>query len=249
MKMYCIKCGSSLENGAKFCPHCGQVMPIQLNPTPVQQPQKFDPSALNQPDNQNSGQVSEPQVNQPVQTITDQQGIFVNPPVSNQPQPNQPYTNESTQPYVQPDNQFSGQSYIPVQNKPFDAQLYQQNYNPYVDQNEEVECEEKIRLMNKVFKWGLLGLIFSETVILSILGIIFSAKAKKMANLCKNMYGSLKGKGRIGHIFSIIGLVSGIFVTALLAYVVFVVVLTLLIETPDVEKTYSLMNDVLNWYL
>lgn len=91
----------------------------------------------------------------------------------------------------------------------------------------EADEEKKSAMAAYVFKWGLMGAIFSHTLILSFLGIIFSSKAKKAANDYKRQFGNLKGKILAGHILSIAGLVLGIIYTVFVAFYIFVLFVSL----------------------
>ncbi len=86
------------------------------------------------------------------------------------------------------------------------------SYEQSVEQN-----AEKDRCAGELFKWGLLGLIFADTGILSLLGWIFSAKAKRMAQEYAYTYGELKGRAQVGSIFAKIGFILGMVLTIFFA--------------------------------
>ena len=66
---------------------------------------------------------------------------------------------------------------------------------------------------DSVFNWGLAGLICS--LLISVLGIIFSAIAMSKAKHCLNDYGFLPQQARNGRTMGIIGLVIGIVSTVI----------------------------------
>lgn len=74
-----------------------------------------------------------------------------------------------------------------------------------------------------VLTWGILGLVFADTCILSFLGIIFSAIALNKAKAFQAANGALYGKAKVGKILATVGLILGIVMT------VFAVIYLLLI--------------------
>ncbi len=76
----------------------------------------------------------------------------------------------------------------------------------YVEPNEmelspEVEAE-KNALGSKVLTWGILALVFAETVILSLLGLIFGVVAKGKVRNYQEKFGGTDGKATVGKIFA-----------------------------------------------
>ena len=83
-----------------------------------------------------------------------------------------------------------------------------------MDASQDVAVEEKKRrLAGSIFVWGLLSLIFADTFFLSLLGFIFSFKVKSLVNEYEKTYGSTSGRGRIGKIFGIVGMILGLVLT------------------------------------
>ena len=70
-----------------------------------------------------------------------------------------------------------------------------------------------VALPPMMFNWGLAGLICS--LLISVLGIIFSAIAMSKAKHCLNDYGFLPQQARNGRTMGIIGLVIGIVSTVI----------------------------------
>ena len=68
-------------------------------------------------------------------------------------------------------------------------------------------------IVDSIFTWGLVGLITS--LVISILGIIFSAIAMSKAKRCLNEYGYLPQQAKTGRTLGIVGLVLGIVFTVL----------------------------------
>ena len=66
--------------------------------------------------------------------------------------------------------------------------------------------------------FGILGVIFSCTFILSLLGIIFSCIAMSKAKKYKEMTGTYLGKAGVGRGLGIGGLISGIFMILILFF-------------------------------
>lgn len=67
----------------------------------------------------------------------------------------------------------------------------------------------------KVLVFGILGLFFSCSVYLSILGIIFSAIGISQADNFARANGAVFGKAKVGSILSKVGLPVGIVITAI----------------------------------
>ena len=73
-------------------------------------------------------------------------------------------------------------------------------------------------VIDSIFTWGLLGTIFAFNI--TILGIIFSAIARKKSTECLNLYGYLPGKAKAGRILSTVGLIGGIVMTVFVALII-----------------------------
>ena len=73
-------------------------------------------------------------------------------------------------------------------------------------------------VIDPIFTWGLLGTIFAFNI--TILGIIFSAIARKKSTECLNLYGYLPGKAKAGRILSTVGLIGGIVMTVFVALII-----------------------------
>ena len=70
--------------------------------------------------------------------------------------------------------------------------------------------EQKKALTDSVFTLGLLGLIFSASSWLALVGIILSAIAKKRAAEYEALAGALEGRAKAGRILAKIGMIVGI---------------------------------------
>ena len=94
-------------------------------------------------------------------------------------------------------------------------------------------------MSGQTFKWGMLGLIFSGTVCLSLLGFIFSIIAKSKAKAYKRAFGTLEGRAKVGHILGEIGFWLGL---GLMIYFAFFFVLGIFMDLSgmDTETTYLL---------
>ena len=97
----------------------------------------------------------------------------------------------------------------------------------------------KNEMAAQTFKWGLLGLIFSGTFCLSLLGFIFSIIAKSKAKAYKRAFGALEGRAKAGNILGKIGFGLGL---ALMIYfaVCFVAGVALGLSGMDVEEIFWL---------
>ena len=69
---------------------------------------------------------------------------------------------------------------------------------------------QKSEMAGQTFKWGLLGIIFSGTFCLSLLGFIFSIIAKSKAKAYKRAFGALEGRAKAGNILGKIGFGLGL---------------------------------------
>ena len=101
--------------------------------------------------------------------------------------------------------------------------------------NEALQSE----MAGQTFKWGLLGLIFSGTVCLSLLGFIFSIIAKSKAKTYKRTFGALEGRAKAGNILGKIGFWLGLCMMIYFAFCVFLGIV-LGLSGVDVEYTYWL---------
>ena len=72
-----------------------------------------------------------------------------------------------------------------------------------------------------VLIWGILGLVFADTCILSFLGIIFSAIALNKAKAFQAANGALYGKAKVGKILATVGLILGIVMTVFAVIYIF----------------------------
>ncbi len=92
---------------------------------------------------------------------------------------------------------------------------------------DEYQQKQKEDLAGKILMYGILSCAFISTFILSFLGIIFGAKGKKVAEYFVYKYKKLIPKAIVGKILSIVGFITGIVVTALLAFYIFVIIVAL----------------------
>ena len=97
----------------------------------------------------------------------------------------------------------------------------------------------KSEMAGQTFKWGLLGLIFSGTVCLSLLGFIFSIIAKSKAKSYKRAFGTLEGRAKAGNILGKIGFGLGLGMMIYFA-VCFFIGIALGLSGVDAEYTYWL---------
>ena len=94
----------------------------------------------------------------------------------------------------------------------------------YNEQRTIVTDAENEELASDALKFGILGAVFSNTGILAILGIIFSAIAQSKAGEYHRRTGSYGVKAGIGRGLGIGGLALGIFMTAFLALYFIIIV-------------------------
>lgn len=81
------------------------------------------------------------------------------------------------------------------------------------------EFEEKKNAMaGSALVWGILGLVFSASSWLAILGIIFSGIAKKKVAEYVAFAGELEGRAKAGSILAKIGMIVGIVTVAILVF-------------------------------
>lgn len=83
--------------------------------------------------------------------------------------------------------------------------------------NNEFE-EMKTALGGSVFTLGLLGLIFSASSWLALVGIILSSIAKKKAAEYETLVGELEGRAKVGGILAKIGMIVGVVSLVILAF-------------------------------
>ena len=78
--------------------------------------------------------------------------------------------------------------------------------------NDTAAVNERLKdeMAGQAFKWGLLSVIFSGTVCLSLLGFIFSFVAKSKALSYQTVFGELTGRAKAGRILSKIGFGLGL---------------------------------------
>ena len=72
-----------------------------------------------------------------------------------------------------------------------------------------------------VLIWGILGLAFADSCILSFLGIIFSAIALNKAKAFQAANGALYGKAKVGKILATVGLILGIVMISILVLFIY----------------------------
>lgn len=81
------------------------------------------------------------------------------------------------------------------------------------------EFEEKKNAMaGSALVWGILGLVFSASSWLAILGIIFSGIAKRKVAEYVAFAGELEGRAKAGSILAKIGMIVGIVTVAILVF-------------------------------
>ena len=81
--------------------------------------------------------------------------------------------------------------------------------------NDTAAVNERLKeeMAGQVFKWGLMSLIFSGTVCLSLLGFIFSFIAKGKASSYETVFGEISGRAKAGRILGKIGFGLGLGMT------------------------------------
>ena len=86
--------------------------------------------------------------------------------------------------------------------------------------NDTAAVNERLKeeMAGQVFKWGLLSLIFSGTVCLSLLGFIFSFIAKGKASSYETVFGEISGRAKAGRILGKIGFGLGLGMTIYIAF-------------------------------
>ena len=84
----------------------------------------------------------------------------------------------------------------------------------------------KDEMAGQAFKWGLLSVIFSGTVCLSLLGFIFSFVAKSKALSYQTVFGELTGRAKAGRILGKVGFGLGL---GMVIYFCFCIMLGVLI--------------------
>ena len=70
--------------------------------------------------------------------------------------------------------------------------------------------QKKDEAAGEVLKWGIIGLAFSLSCILSLLGWIFSAKARRLRRAYEAEYGEVTGRALVGKIRGNVGFGVGI---------------------------------------
>ena len=80
-------------------------------------------------------------------------------------------------------------------------------------------------MSKSILIWGIIGLAFSCTFYLSLLGIIFSAIGKGKVKSFLAAGGQLSGKAKVGSILAKVGLILGIVLTVLFVIWLFVIVI------------------------
>ncbi len=88
-----------------------------------------------------------------------------------------------------------------------------------------------------VLIFGILGLAFADTFILSFLGIIFSAIGLKKATQYGYDYGLLTGRAKVGRILAKVGLILGIVLTVF--FVIYLIAIIAAISQGSSYRGYS----------
>ena len=88
----------------------------------------------------------------------------------------------------------------------------------------------KDEMAGQVFKWGLMGMIFTCTGCLSLLGFIFSIIAKSRATAYQRTYGEITGRAQAGRILGRIGFGMGLGMTIFFTVYFLIVFAALLVE-------------------
>lgn len=88
--------------------------------------------------------------------------------------------------------------------------------------NDTAAVNERLKdeMAGQAFKWGLLSVIFSGTVCLSLLGFIFSFVAKSKALSYQTVFGELTGRAKAGRILGKVGFGLGLGMTIYFAFCV-----------------------------
>lgn len=99
--------------------------------------------------------------------------------------------------------------------------------------NDTAAVNERLKdeMAGQVFKWGLLSLIFSGTVCLSLLGFIFSFIAKGKASSYETVFGEISGRANAGRILGRIGFGLGLGMTIFFALYLVLIVAIVVLET------------------
>ena len=165
--MSCQNCGSALEDGAKFCPNCGEPVAV-------------------------------PEVDTPEEAAAE---IVAEEPVVEAPVYQAPAAPVYQAPVVEPtvDPALNGMS-------------------------------------KSILIFGIIGLAFSCSFYLSLLGIIFSAIGKGKVKAFLAAGGQLTGKAKVGNILAKVGLILGIVLT------VFFVIWLIVVIAAAVKGTASYTN-------
>lgn len=80
-------------------------------------------------------------------------------------------------------------------------------------------------LQGEILKWGIMGLAFACSFIVSFLGIIFSKKALNLSEEYIRLNGEITGKARVGRHLAKGGFFGGIGMTALFGLYVFIMII------------------------
>ena len=118
--------------------------------------------------------------------------------------------------------------------EPVDTTGFQYDFGTTNTVNEALKSE----MAGQTFRWGLLSLIFSGTVCLSLLGFIFSFIAKSKAKAYQNAFGPLEGRAKVGRVLGKIGFGIGL---GVLIYLAFCFVLGVFIGLTEVGITEVLL--------
>jgi hypothetical protein len=87
----------------------------------------------------------------------------------------------------------------------------------------------KEEMAGQVFKWGLMGIIFTCTGCLALLGFIFSIIAKSRAAAYQRTFGEITGRAQAGRILGRIGFGLGLGLTIFFAVYFLIVIFAVLV--------------------
>ena len=91
-----------------------------------------------------------------------------------------------------------------------------------------VDTAEKDALGKSILTYAILGLVFGETLILSLLGLIFTIVSRSKVNRYIELYGPTSGTAKVGRSLNIPGLIINIIMTVISVLYFLVLVLVLI---------------------
>lgn len=189
--MFCKNCGNEIPEGAKFCVNCG---------TPVEVPSEPAPEAPSTPVYE---EPAAPVIEKPAPVAEEPAPTYEEPtPVYEEPTPVQAVPQQPV--YQQPVYQQPAPQQPTYQQPVYQQPVYQAA----------ATVVSSVTSTN-VLVWGILGLAFSCSFYLSLLGLIFSIVAKGKVTAYTTGGGQLTGKAKVGAILAKVGLILGIVFTAL----------------------------------